>query len=121
MMIGPTNMRTKVIVSVLLLSGILCAKDKSLNDYPINFTVNSTLYDDPSSSDLNHKCRMFLKEGSRGGYSVYSNGLCTTFSPGNVVAGRFTTFWGVRMIELAWQDKKGRIKTCKYTIASASS
>jgi len=24
------------------------------------------------------------------------------------------------MIELAWQDKKGKIKTCKYTIASAS-
>ena len=115
------NMSTRLLVAaVLLFSGILYAKDKSLSDYPISFTVSSTLYDDPSSNDLNHKCRMYLKEDKGSGYSVYSNGLCTTFSPGAVVVGRFSTFWGVRMIELAWRDKKGKIKTCKYTIASAS-
>ncbi len=113
-------MSTRLLVAALLLSGTLYAKDKSLSDYPLSFIVSSTIYDDPSSSDLNHKCRMFLKEDKGGGYSVYSNGLCTTFSPGAVVVGRFATFLGVRMIELAWRDKKGKIKTCEYTIASAS-
>jgi len=74
-------MRARLLIAVLLLSGSLCAKDKSLSAYPLNFTVSSTLYDDPSSTDLNHKCRMFLKEDNGTGYSVYSNGLCTTFSP----------------------------------------
>jgi hypothetical protein len=120
-------MRRLAVVCFLLTAILSYGKSKSMSDYSTKFTVATALYDQPFQpstgdvvQDQNYKCNMTL-EGSDGHtYGVYSSGFCTTFSPGDVVDGRFTSFWGVRMIELAWTGAgKGKIKSWKYTIRAA--
>lgn len=104
-------MARKVAVSLLLFLSLAYAKDKTLDDFPMTVLVS---YTDASSSG----CNMTLQDESKV-YVVESNTLfCIKFEPGSKLHAKRTHPLGVQMIELAWTNEKGKLKTAKYQIVS---
>jgi len=116
------HLSIRLIVVVLVASGLIYAKSKSLSDYPTRFKVTSVVYGvfhpmEPASNGGPYCTMSLAADGT--GYAVYSQSfLCSTFDPGTEVNGRLGSTWGMRWIELAWFDGKGKLKTHKYTISS---
>jgi hypothetical protein len=102
-------MKKMLLLIFLMVSSSAFSKDKDLQNYPIRFSVRSLFATD---------CEMGLTGGGHY-YVIFSEAPnCVTFTPGATVAGRLGTTWGIRWIELAWKNKKGEVKACKYTINS---
>jgi hypothetical protein len=80
----------------LLLSDSLYAKDKSLADYPLSFTVSFS-----GQGTLHSQGSMTLKSNNGLNYFVHPAGFCGVFNGGAVAHGKRTSIWGQRQIELA--------------------
>src|ERR1700680_3910777 len=112
-------MKNKLLILVLLFPSFAFAKDINMKDYPLSFTVYSSLAGSFSSGDWTQgsdSCRMGLVNGYIG-YAVSSKCWnCASFDGGSGVAGRLGSTWGIRWIELVWRGNDGKIKTHKYTV-----
>jgi hypothetical protein len=106
-------MKQRCAIALLLLASVAYAKDKAIENYPLTVRVTQAFH--------GGDCTMNVTDGTTYyAISSSSTGSCVVFNAGESVRARRTSFLGVPMMELAWVDKNGKVKTCKYFLNSES-
>jgi hypothetical protein len=96
------------------LLGTAYAKDKSIDDYPLNVTA---VVVNGSTGNLYADCFMSLSDGHIV-YNISSNGFCKSAGVGDRFRARvYNSKWGITIIEIAYYHKGG-FKTAKYRVNS---